>query len=87
MTTQRARILLIGYRKFSELITAVMPEYEEQAEIRIPLTQGIAGYVATSGEVLNIDDAYAHPLFYRGVDDSTGFRTRYTHVGCWCACA
>ena len=35
MTTQRARILLIGYRKFSELITAVMPEYEEQAEIRI----------------------------------------------------
>ena len=33
--TPRARILLIGYRKFSELITAVMPEYEEQAEIRL----------------------------------------------------
>uniref|UniRef100_A0A669QB18 Phosphodiesterase n=1 Tax=Phasianus colchicus TaxID=9054 RepID=A0A669QB18_PHACC len=27
-------------------------------------------------EILNIPDAYAHPLFYRGVDDSTGFRTR-----------
>ncbi|VDP82506.1 unnamed protein product [Schistosoma mattheei] len=28
------------------------------------------------GELLNIKDAYAHPLFYRGVDKETGFRTR-----------
>lgn len=45
-------------------------------EIRIPADQGIAGHVATTGQILNIPDAYAHPLFYRGVDDSTGFRTR-----------
>lgn len=32
--------------------------------------------MATTGQILNIPDAYAHPLFYRGVDDSTGFRTR-----------
>ncbi|PKU27986.1 cgmp-dependent 3 -cyclic phosphodiesterase [Limosa lapponica baueri] len=38
--------------------------------------QGIAGHVATTGKILNIKDAYSHPLFYRGVDDSTGFRTR-----------
>ena len=31
----RVRILLIGYRKFSELITAVMPEYAQEAEIVI----------------------------------------------------
>ncbi|MEQ2168054.1 hypothetical protein GOODEAATRI_010566, partial [Goodea atripinnis] len=37
---------------------------------------GIAGHVATTGQILNIKDAYSHPLFYRGVDDSTGFRTR-----------
>ncbi|KAL4230916.1 cGMP-dependent 3' [Mactra antiquata] len=49
---------------------------EVQEEIRMPITQGIAGQVATSGELLNIKDAYAHPLFYRGIDDSTGFRTR-----------
>lgn len=30
-----------------------------------------------SGELLNIRDAYSHPLFYRGIDDSTGFRTRF----------
>ncbi|CAH8553849.1 unnamed protein product [Heterobilharzia americana] len=45
-------------------------------EIRISLNQGIAGHVATTGELLNIKDAYSHPLFYRGVDKETGFRTR-----------
>jgi hypothetical protein len=30
-----------------------------------------------SGQLLNIDDAYSHPLFYRGVDDTTGFKTRW----------
>lgn len=29
-----------------------------------------------SGELLNITDAYAHPLFYRKMDETTGFRTR-----------
>ncbi|XP_076468389.1 cGMP-dependent 3',5'-cyclic phosphodiesterase-like [Babylonia areolata] len=47
-----------------------------QSEIRLPKTQGIAGHVATTGTLLNIKDAYSHPLFYRGIDDSTGFRTR-----------
>ncbi|KAF7699679.1 hypothetical protein HF521_002637 [Silurus meridionalis] len=45
-------------------------------EFRIPADQGIAGHVATTGKILNIKDAYSHPLFYRGVDDSTGFHTR-----------
>ncbi|XP_052278028.1 cGMP-dependent 3',5'-cyclic phosphodiesterase-like isoform X1 [Dreissena polymorpha] len=49
---------------------------EVQEEIRLPISQGIAGKVATSGELLNIKDAYSHPLFYRGIDDTTGFRTR-----------
>ncbi|GAA27851.2 cGMP-dependent 3' 5'-cyclic phosphodiesterase [Clonorchis sinensis] len=45
-------------------------------EIRLHPDQGIAGNVATTGELLNIKDAYKHPLFYRGVDEETGFRTR-----------
>ncbi|XP_043548660.1 cGMP-dependent 3',5'-cyclic phosphodiesterase [Chiloscyllium plagiosum] len=49
---------------------------DESAEFRMPADQGIAGHVATTGKILNIKDAYSHPLFYRGVDDSTGFRTR-----------
>jgi propionate catabolism operon transcriptional regulator len=31
----RVRILLVGYRKFSELINAVLPEYEGDAEVTI----------------------------------------------------
>lgn len=44
--------------------------------MRIPIGQGIAGHVATSGKVLNIRNAYEHPLFYPGIDKITGFKTR-----------
>jgi len=43
----------------------------------IAKNQGIAGHVATTGDLLNIRDAYSHPLFYKGIDDITGFKTRY----------
>ncbi|XP_022254452.1 cGMP-dependent 3',5'-cyclic phosphodiesterase-like isoform X2 [Limulus polyphemus] len=49
---------------------------ENLSEVRIPASQGIAGHVATTGELLNIHDAYAHPLFYRKIDETTGFKTR-----------
>ncbi|XP_064481754.1 cGMP-dependent 3',5'-cyclic phosphodiesterase-like isoform X2 [Ornithodoros turicata] len=49
---------------------------ETMTEVRIPANQGIAGYVATTGELLNISDAYSHPLFYRKMDETTGFKTR-----------
>ncbi|KAJ8267001.1 hypothetical protein GJAV_G00137090 [Gymnothorax javanicus] len=42
---------------------------EDEKEFRIPADQGIAGHVATTGKILNIKDAYSHPLFYRGMDD------------------
>jgi len=45
-------------------------------EIRIPLTAGIAGQVATTGEARNIRDVYDEPLFNREVDQKTGYRTR-----------
>lgn len=39
--------------------------------------QGIAGHVAETGKILNIHCAYDHPLFYKGLDERTGFITRY----------
>ena len=42
----------------------------------MPLASGIAGRVATTGEPLNIPDAYAEPLFNKAVDEATGYRTR-----------
>ncbi|XP_012140531.1 cGMP-dependent 3',5'-cyclic phosphodiesterase isoform X2 [Megachile rotundata] len=49
---------------------------ESVKEMRIPIGQGIAGHVATTGKLLNIRNAYEHPLFYSGIDEVTGFRTR-----------
>jgi HD-GYP domain-containing protein (c-di-GMP phosphodiesterase class II) len=45
-------------------------------EIRLPVGQGIAGWVAENDQVLNIPDAYADPRFNRAVDHATGYQTR-----------
>jgi signal transduction histidine kinase len=46
------------------------------APIRVPPGKGIAGWVATSGETVNIADAYADPRFDASSDQRLGFRTR-----------
>ena len=49
---------------------------DKQETLRIKVDQGIAGYVARSGKLVNIQDAYKHPKFFKGVDKNTGFHTR-----------
>jgi GAF domain-containing protein len=44
--------------------------------IRVPLGQGIAGTVASTGEPFIVKDAYLDPVFDASVDKKTGFRTR-----------
>jgi serine phosphatase RsbU (regulator of sigma subunit) len=46
------------------------------SEIRLKIGDGIAGYVAGTGETLNIPDAYADPRFNQYFDQVTGYRTR-----------
>lgn len=43
--------------------------------IRIPIGAGIAGHVATSGEVVSIPEAYQDSRFNQAVDKQTGYRT------------
>jgi Nif-specific regulatory protein len=43
--------------------------------LRFDASQGIAGRAATSGETINVKDAYSHPQFYNAIDDQTGYRT------------
>jgi signal transduction histidine kinase len=45
-------------------------------EIRLRIPEGIAGWVAQSGETVNIPDAYEDQRFNREVDRSSGYRTR-----------
>ena len=44
--------------------------------IQIPITRGIVGHTATTGEVVNISDAYSDPRFDKTVDLETGFKTK-----------
>ena len=44
--------------------------------IEIPISKGIAGYVAETGEHLVINDAYSDDRFDQQVDKATGYHTR-----------
>jgi GAF domain-containing protein len=41
-----------------------------------PVGTGIAGYVAETGETLNVHDAYNDPRFNPSIDEQTGYTTR-----------
>ena len=46
------------------------------AEVRFPVTQGVAGWVLAHGQPVAIDDVQRDPRFYTGVDRDTGATTR-----------
>jgi len=48
----------------------------EQQEIRMPISQGLAGWVATHGKSINIEDAYQDLRFDGAADQKTGFVTK-----------
>ncbi len=74
MNADRSSLFLLD-KKTDELFSRVAQGVTLQ-EIRFPKTAGLAGYVATSGDILNIPDAYDDPRFNREVDRRTGYRTR-----------
>jgi adenylate cyclase len=55
---------------------ALAAQGDKVAEIRFPSHLGIAGHVFTTGDTINIPDAYADPRFNRAVDKKTGYRTQ-----------
>ena len=72
LQADRATLFVVDQER-GELWSKVV---EQAQEIRMPLASGIAGRVATTGQPLNIPDAYAEPLFNKAVDEATGYRTR-----------
>ena len=65
--------LFVVDRKSGELWSRVAQGTSE--EIRLPMGKGIAGWVAQTGQVLNLKDAYADARFNRDWDSRSGFRT------------
>ena len=70
----RCSIFLVD-RERGDLWTRLAHGVGTAHEIRTPLGVGIAGHVASSGEAINIPEAYADDRFNRAVDQATGYRT------------
>lgn len=74
MNAERSTFYIVDEER-GELWSQIAQQAEIM-EIRLPLGKGIAGYVAQSGEVINIKDAYQDSRFNPEVDKKTGYRTR-----------
>ena len=71
MKAERATLFLIDRNK-GEIWSQVA---HGSNEIRLPLGDGIAGFVATTGQTVNIADAYQDRRFSRDVDRRSGYKT------------
>ncbi|MEA5561810.1 GAF domain-containing protein [Planktothrix agardhii] len=76
MQADRSTLFLLQ-KETQELWTKVAnADGSKMIEIQIPANRGIAGYVASTGQVLNIPDAYCDPRFDPNTDRRTGYQTR-----------
>eukprot|EP00727_Mastigamoeba_balamuthi_P002427 m51a1_g12181 hypothetical protein (975) ;mRNA; r:293-4272 len=73
VNAERSALFLID-ESTNELVSQVAEGTE--SGFRFPANQGIAGHVATTGEVQNIDDVYSDKRFNTDIDKITGFKTR-----------
>ncbi|MEK7384518.1 MAG: HD domain-containing phosphohydrolase [Elusimicrobiota bacterium] len=74
LTADRCSVFVVDPYK-GELWTKIALGMEEKI-LRIPLGQGIAGFVAKTGSAVNIRDAYKDTRFAQDLDRITGYQTR-----------
>lgn len=73
MEADRTTIYLLDGEK--NLVSRVA-EGAERHEIRINVGEGLAGWCAQTGQVVNIEDVYRDPRFDPAWDQKTGYRSR-----------
>lgn len=74
LNAERSSLFLLD-NETDELWSKVAQKSEIK-EIRMPRSDGLSGYVATTGNIINIEDAYDDKRFLPNVDEETGFRTK-----------
>ncbi len=74
LAADRCSVFLVDPYK-NELWTKVALGMDEKI-LRIPMGQGIAGFVAKTGSAVNIRDAYRDTRFTQDLDRITGYQTR-----------
>lgn len=75
MNAERSSLFLVDTKK-KEVWATVATGIEGAETIRMPIGEGIVGFVAQSGEMVNISDAYQDPRFNRAIDKTTGYVTK-----------
>ncbi|HUO92304.1 MAG TPA: adenylate/guanylate cyclase domain-containing protein [Rhizomicrobium sp.] len=70
------RSSLFLYDPKTDELVATVAEGLETREVRFSAHLGLAGHCFTSGEIINVGDAYSDPRFNREIDDLTGYRTK-----------
>lgn len=68
---ERGTLYLVDEAR-GELVSRVL--MDQGGEIRVKLGEGLSGYVAATGETLNVRDAYQDPRFLPTFDRLTGYR-------------
>ena len=68
-----------GYYRYSLLnYINSLNKVDQQVFFPVKLSNfGFSSHLHVAGKLLNIKDAYLHPLFYKGCDEETGFKTRW----------
>ncbi|MCX7910418.1 MAG: HD domain-containing protein [Endomicrobia bacterium] len=74
LNAERTTIFLLN--KQTQSLWTFVAEGLEIKELSLPISIGIAGYVARTGETVNIKEAYKDERFSPIVDQKTGFRTK-----------
>ncbi|KAK8891910.1 hypothetical protein M9Y10_029132 [Tritrichomonas musculus] len=73
LNAERCSLFLVDLVK-KELVTRFHGGLKKS--IRLPIGRGIVGHTATTGNIVNITDAYSDPRFDKQVDLKTGFKTK-----------
>jgi adenylate cyclase len=76
LRAERTTIFMVDNEKQELWSKIAQGDGERSLELRVPMGKGIAGHVATTGECLNIADAYADDRFDPSHDQKTGYHTR-----------
>jgi adenylate cyclase len=76
LKAERATLFLVDEGNAELWSKVAQTEAGRPLEIRVPISAGIVGQVASTGQTRNIRDVYDDPLFNKEIDKKTGYRTR-----------
>jgi Nif-specific regulatory protein len=61
-------------RDTDELVS-IAAHLPEMPELRVPISQGVAGYVGRTGKTVNVPSSEEDARFWKKIDDTTGYQT------------